>query len=342
MTTSAIGDRQMLPRQTNTMRYGDRAASGDTVPSCPRPQGWMGGMQMGFGVPVSGSWATPANIREISRRAEELGYTSLWSFQRTLFPVDNPIPDPYRSVHDPLAVSAYVAGVTERARIGIAIVNLPFYAPIVLAKSLTSIDVLSEGRLDAGLGLGWSEDEFTAANAPMARRGARAEEFIACLRAIWTQDPVDFRGEFYTVPPSYVDPKPVQRPHPPILLGGSAETALRRGGAHADGGISAGRFEAARVPPAVATIREAASAAGRDPDAVRIVIRAAVKVRDVDEELQFAGTLDKIRRDFADYADAGATELFVDLNFDDQIGNPDVDPAESMRRARTALEAFAP
>jgi probable F420-dependent oxidoreductase len=299
-------------------------------------------MQMGFGIPVSGSWATPDNIRDICRRAESLGYASLWSFQRTLFPGHDPIPAPYRSVHDPLAISAYVAGVTERARIGIAIVNLPFYAPIVLAKALTSIDVLSHGRLDAGLGLGWNPDEFAAAGTPIEHRGARAEEFIACLHAIWTEDPVEFAGELYRVPASYVDPKPVQQPHPPILLGGSAETALRRAGRLAAGWISASRFEAERVPGAVATLRESALAAGRDPDALRVVIRAAVRVRDVDEEQQFSGTVDKIRRDFAEYAAAGATELFVDLNFDEQIGNPAADPAESLRRAHAALEAFAP
>jgi probable F420-dependent oxidoreductase len=297
---------------------------------------------MGFGIPVSGSWASPANIREICRRAESLGYASLWSFQRTLFPGGEPIPMPYRSVHDPLAVSAYVAAVTERARIGIAIVNLPFYAPIVLAKNLTSIDVLSGGRLDAGLGLGWSPDEFTAAGVPIAQRGARAEEFIACLRAIWTEDPVEFAGEFYSVPNSYVDPKPVQQPYPPILLGGSADTALRRAGRLASGWISASRFPAAQLPDAVRTVRAAAKDAGRDPESARIAIRAAVRVRPQDEEQQFTGTFEKIRRDFADCAAGGATELFVDLNFDEQIGNPEADPAESMRRAHEALEAFAP
>lgn len=299
-------------------------------------------MEMGFGIPVSGSWATPDNIREICRRAEALGYESLWSFQRTLFPGGDPIPMPYRSVHDPLAISAYAAAVTERARIGIAIVNLPFYAPIVLAKNLTSIDVLSGGRLDAGLGLGWSPDEFAAAGVPIERRGARAEEFVACLRAIWTEDPVEFAGEFYTVPRSYVDPKPVQRPHPPILLGGSAEAALRRAGRLAEGWVSASRFPAAQLPDAVRTIRGSAQEAGRDAGGIRIVIRAAVRVRGQDEEQQFTGTVEKIRRDFADYAAGGATELFVDLNFDEQIGNPDVDPTATMRRAHEALEAFAP
>ena len=299
-------------------------------------------MQIGFGIPVSGSWATPGNIVEVARKAEALGYASLWSFQRTVFPLDNSIAAPYRSVHDPLAVSAYLAAVTEQIRIGIAIVNLPFYAPIVLAKTLTSIDLLSEGRLDAGLGLGWNPDEFAAAGVPMERRGARAEDFIACLRAIWTQDPVEHHGEFYDVPRGYVDPKPAQRPHPPILLGGSAEPALRRVGRMSEGWISASRFEAAKVPAAIETIREAAREAGRDPADLRVVIRGSVKVREADEETPLTGTVEKIKRDMAAYADAGATELFVDLNFDEQIGNPQADPAESMRRAHAALEAFAP
>ena len=288
-------------------------------------------MQIGFGIPVSGSWATPGNIVEVARKAEALGYASLWSFQRVL-----------TSAARVTAVSAYLAAVTEQIRIGIAIVNLPFYAPIVLAKTLTSIDLLSEGRLDAGLGLGWNPDEFAAAGVPMERRGARAEDFIACLRAIWTQDPVEHHGEFYDVPRGYVDPKPAQRPHPPILLGGSAEPALRRVGRMSEGWISASRFEAAKVPAAIETIREAAREAGRDPADLRVVIRGSVKVREADEETPLTGTVEKIKRDMAAYADAGATELFVDLNFDEQIGNPQADPAESMRRAHAALEAFAP
>jgi probable F420-dependent oxidoreductase len=300
-------------------------------------------MQIGFGIPVSGAWATPANIVEVSRKAESLGYSSLWSFQRTVFPADDSIAAPYRSVHDPLAISAYVAAVTERIRIGIAIVNLPFYAPIVLAKTLTSIDLLSGGRLDAGLGLGWNPDEFAAAGAPMQRRGARAEDFVACLRAIWSpEEIVEHHGEFYDVPRGKVDPKPAQKPHPPILLGGSAEPALQRVGRIADGWISASRFDAAKVSGAIETISTAATDAGRNPAGLRFIIRGSVKVRDNDDETPLTGTVDKIKRDMTAYAEAGATELFVDLNFDEQIGNPDVDPAESMRRAHAALEAFAP
>ena len=300
-------------------------------------------MQIGFGIPVSGSWATPSNIVEISQKAERLGYSSLWSFQRTVYPADNSIPAPYRSVHDPIAISGYVAAVTERIRIGIAIVNLPFYAPIMLAKMLTSIDLLSNGRLDAGLGLGWNPDEFAAAGVPMERRGARAEDFLACLRAAWSRDEiVEHHGDFYDLPRGKVDPKPAQQPHPPLLLGGSAEPALQRVGRLADGWISASRFEAAKVPSAIETIRTAARDAGRDPGELRVIIRGSVKVRDADADTPLTGTVEKITHDMAAYADAGATELFVDLNFDEQIGNPDADPAESMRRAHAALEAFAP
>jgi probable F420-dependent oxidoreductase len=299
-------------------------------------------MKLGFGIPVSGSWATPRNIVEVAQKAERLGYETLWSFQRTLYPADDSIPVPYRSVHDPIAVSGYLAAVTERIRIGIAIVNLPFYSPLVLAKMLTSIDVLSGGRLDAGLGLGWNPDEFAAAGVPIERRGARAEEFLAALTTIWTDDPVEHHGEFYDVPRGRVDPRPVQRPHPPILLGGGAPAALRRAGRLADGWISSSRFPIGQVPDAVATIRTAAEAAGRDFSAFRIVIRGSVRVRRDDEEQPLSGSIDKIKRDFGTYADAGASELFVDLNFDEEIGTPDADPAVSMRRAHEALEAFAP
>jgi len=299
-------------------------------------------MKLGFGIPVSGSWATPANIVEICRAAERLGYDSLWSFQRTIYPYDDSIPVPYRSVHDPIAISAYVAGVTERARIGIAIVNLPFYSPLVLAKMLTSIDLLSNGRLDAGLGLGWSAEEFTAAGVSMERRGARAEEFIDALRTIWTTDPVEHKGEFYEIPRGRVDPRPVQQPHPPILLGGAADPALKRAGRIADGWISASRFPAEQLPHAVDVISQSATAAGRDVSSFRVIIRAVVRVRAQDEERQFSGTVEKIRRDFDSYAANGATELFIDLNFDEEIGSPDVDPAQSMRRAHEALETFAP
>ena len=301
-------------------------------------------MLLGFAVPVSGSWATPDNCLHIARRAEALGYSSLWTFQRLLSPLDGDTPvlaPQYRSVLDPLAVLAFVAGQTSTVRLGVAVVNMPYYSPVLLAKQLTTIDVLSAGRLDVGLGLGWLPPEMEAAGADPARRGARGEDFLRCLRTIWTDEVVEYEGEFYRVPRSRVEPKPVQRPHPPVLLGGGADAALRRTGRVADGWISSSRADLTRVDQTIDVIRQAAAACGRDPDRLRFVCRGVVKVRTT-ERAPLVGSLDDVRSDLAALADRGVTETFVDLNFDPEIGSPEADPAASMRRAEEVLEALAP
>lgn len=301
-------------------------------------------MQIGFGVPVSGSWATPATCTELAVKAERLGYASLWTFQRLLSPLDGDVPQlppQYRSVHDPLTTVAYVAAKTSTIRLGVAVVNMPFYAPILLAKMLTTLDHLSDGRIDAGLGVGWSPDEFAAVGVPVEQRGARAEDHLACLRAIWTDDVVDHTGAFYRVPRSRVDPKPIQQPHPPILLGGMAPAALRRAGRSANGWISSSQADLAHIDDSIHVVQEAARAAGRDVGALRFVCRGVVKVRE-DERGPLTGSFDDIRADLADLATKGVTEVFVDLNFDPEIGSPDADPAVSVRRAHEVLEALAP
>ncbi|MFN2503339.1 MAG: TIGR03619 family F420-dependent LLM class oxidoreductase [Acidimicrobiales bacterium] len=301
-------------------------------------------MRLGFAAPVSGSWASPANCVEIASKAEELGYTSLWTFQRLLSPLegDSPVlPPPYHSVYDPLATLAYLAGQTTSVRLGVAIANMPYYSPLVLAKLLTTIDHLSGGRLDAGLGLGWSPPEFAAVGVPTARRGARAEDYIRCLKAIWTDEIVEYDGDFYRVPRSRVDPKPVQKPHPPLLLGGTAEVALRRVGRVAAGWISSSRADLSTIDESVAVIRTEAVRAGRDPDDLRFICRGVVKVR-TGERGPLVGSLKEIGADLGDLAAKGITETFIDLNFDPEIGSPDADPAVSIRRAHEVLEALAP
>lgn len=301
-------------------------------------------MELGFAVPVSGSWATPAAITDIARRAEALGYRSLWTFQRLLAPLDGDEPrlDPqYRSVQDPLAVLAYLSAVTRTARLGVAVVNAPYVAPVVLAKTLTTIDQLSEGRLDVGIGAGWLREEFEAVGAPYERRGARVEEYVAVLQALWTGDVVEHHGAFYRVPRSRVDPKPVQKPHPPVLLGATAETALRRAGRIAAGWISSSRADPNTIGRSIDVVRAAAVDAGRDPDTLRFVCRAVVQVRD-DARAPLVGSLSEIGDDLGRLEAAGVTEAFIDLNFDPRIGSPDADPTVSLRRAHQVLEALAP
>ena len=304
----------------------------------------MPAVLLGFALPVSGSWATPANCARIGRRAEELGYASLWTFQRLLSPLEDGTPllaPQYRSVQDPLATLAYLAGKTTTVRLGVAVVNMPYYAPIVLAKLLTTTDHLSDGRLDVGLGIGWLPQELKAVGVGSARRGARADDYLRCLRAIWTDEIVDYDGEFYRVPRARVEPKPVQRPHPPLLLGGGAEAALRRAGRTAAGWISSSQADLSRIDQSIEVVRTAAVDAGRDPRQLRFVCRGVVKIR-TEGRAPLVGSFDEVRADLADLAAKGVTETFVDLNFDPQIGSPDADPEASMRRGEEVLEELAP
>ncbi|TNY37487.1 TIGR03619 family F420-dependent LLM class oxidoreductase [Thermomonospora catenispora] len=300
-------------------------------------------MRIGFAVPMSGSWATPRNQERIARRAEELGYHSVWTLQRLLNPAGED-PGPYRAVPDPLITLAYLAGRTSRIRLGVAVVNMPFYSPPLLAKAAATLDRVSGGRLDLGLGLGWMPEEFAATGAAMRRRGERAEEFLAVLRALWSEESVAFDGEFHRIPPVRMEPKPVQRPGPPVLLGGTAAPALRRAGRLADGWISSSRADLDTLADQIGIVRAAAEEAGRDPDALRFVCRGAVRVRpagDADRR-RLTGSLDEIADDIAWLAAQGVTELFVDLNFDPEITGAGADPAASMERAEQVLEALRP
>ncbi|TCO58073.1 TIGR03619 family F420-dependent LLM class oxidoreductase [Actinocrispum wychmicini] len=297
-------------------------------------------MEIGFGAPVSGAWATPANLAAFATSAESLGYSSLWTFHRLLTP-EAPLMDPvYRSVLDPLMALSYMAARTERIRLGVALVNLPFVSPTYLAKQAASLDVLSAGRLDLGLGAGWQQEEFAATGATMARRGARTTEYVSVLRTLWADDVSSFDGEFYTVPRSRMNPKPVQRPGPPVLLGGVVPAALARAGRIADGWMSRSATNLDAIADQIAVVRAAATAAGKDPARVRIVCRGVVRPGERGPRL--SGSIAQIKADAEWLASQGVTELFYDLNWDPRIGDPDVSPKAATERAQELLEALKP
>lgn len=294
---------------------------------------------LGFGLPVAGAWASPDTMRRVARRAEELGYASLWTFQRVLY-VDGELDPLHRSVHDSVVALSYVAGHTDRIGLGTATLCAPFTAPALLAKTMASLDVLSGGRLTVGLGMGWLPQEYAAAGVPFARRGARMEEYLRCLTALWTQDPVEFAGEFYTVPRSHLRPSPVQQPHPPVLLGGTAAPALRRAGRLAQGWIGSSRHDPARIGAYVETVREGARAAGRDPQALRILIRGVVDLVEHDpgdRRAPLHGTREQVLDDLRALRAHGATEVFFDLNL-----SPRADAPDALAYAERVLDAFAP
>jgi len=293
-------------------------------------------MRIGIGAPVSGAWASPENLARFATRAEELRYDSLWTFQRLLVGVADGLDAVYQSVLDPLLSLTFAAAHTSRIRLGVALVNLPFVSPTYLAKQAATLDVLSGGRLDLGLGTGWSATEFAAVGAEKARRGARAEEYVRVLHTLWRDDPSSFDGEFYTVPPSRMAPRPVQPGGPPILLGGSVRPALERAGRLAAGWISRSATDLSKIGADIAVVRAAAP----DPDSVRVVVRGVVRVGARAGRL--TGTYDEIRADAAWLGEQGVTELYYDLNWDDRIGNPDVPPTDATARAAEIIEALAP
>lgn len=198
----------------------------------------------------------------------------------------------------------------------------------MLAKQLTTLDVLSGGRLDVGLGIGWSQDEYEAVGVPFQHRGRRADEFLRCLDAIWSHDVTEFHGEFYHVPRSRVEePKPVQKPRPPITIGGYGRTVVKRAVELADG-FNGGNVPMASVAPLVKDVKDAAAALGKDPAKLHIVCRGTYRVHETPQgkdRRPLWGTLDEIREDIGRYAEAGLTELFLEGNF--TPGGPSLEQA---------------
>jgi probable F420-dependent oxidoreductase len=300
-------------------------------------------VRIGFGAPVSGAWATPRNLAEFGASAQQLGYDSLWTFQRLLVPAGSDMDPVYRSVLDPMVTLGYLAAVTSGIRLSVAVINLPFVSPAYLAKQAATLDVLSGGRLDLGLGLGWMPEEFTASGASTARRGARAEEYLAALRALWSGRPFD--GEFYQIPAGRQDPQPVQRPGPQVLLGGLSQPAIERAARLADGWVTSSRADLKAIGPAVSLIQDAAAAAGRDP--VRIICRGVVRLGEPaygpdGQRLLLSGDHDQIRADTLWLGEQGVTEVFYDLNWDPAIGNPEADPQAAADRAGEIMTVLAP
>ena len=305
-------------------------------------------MRIGFGAPVSGAWATPDNLGRFAALAETTGYGSLWTFQRLLVPEGAAMDPVYHSVLDPMVALGYAAARTERIRLGVAVVNMPYLSPAYLAKQAASVDVLSAGRLDLGLGLGWMPEEFALTGGAMSGRGARTAEYLDVLRRLWAGRVAEFHGEHYTIPAGWVAPMPVQRPGPPVLLGGVAPRALRRAGQLADGWVTSSRADLTRIGEGVALVKEAAEQAGRDPAAIRVVCRGVVRwgapvtVPEGGGRLPLSGSFDDIRADTQQLAERGVTEIFYDLNWDPLVGAPDADPAGAAARAEEILEGLAP
>lgn len=194
-------------------------------------------MDVGLSLPQEGDRLPAEVVTDFARAAERAGFASLWVADRLLVPVESrslyagvgaEIPAGMRSFAAPLEVLAVAAMATSTVRLGTSVLTTGTHEPVELAKRLATLDQLSGGRVVVGLGLGWSEDEYEAAGVDFATRGGRADEFIEVLLACWGPDPVSYRGEHFTVPASWIGPKPLQSPHPPLLMGMWSPAGVRR------------------------------------------------------------------------------------------------------------------
>jgi len=284
-------------------------------------------MKTGFALPNIGPLATVDAVIQVAQRAESLAYDSLWTIERLFWPLkpqtpypvtpDGLLPEPYKYILDPLDTLTFAAAHTKTVRLGTSVLDIPYYNPVVLGRRLTTIDYLSNGRLSVGFGLGWSKDEMDATGANMKQRGAMADEFLQALKAIWTTNPVEFHGKFYQIPKSYIDRKPVQKPHPPIYLAAFAPAAMSRLAREANG------WNPVAIPvdgmaQMFAGVQQMARAAERDPSSLVMIVRANLEITDKplgDPRMIFSGTMEQIQEDIAGCKRIGVHELFFDPTF---------------------------
>ena len=232
------------------------------------------GLAFASSVGVDGSAAL-----EICRRAEALGFESVWGGEHVVLPdaiaskypytEDGKIPaEPDTPIPDPLIWLAYVAAAAPTLRLGTCILIVPQRNPLVLAKELATLDLLSGGRVELGLGVGWLKEEFDALGVAWERRGARNDEYVAAMRALWAGPHAEFHGEFVDFEPATCSPRPVNGSIP-ILVGGDTDQAIRRAVRIADGYFP-GEGDHERLKQLIGRLRKASEEAGRDPDSIEI------------------------------------------------------------------------
>ena len=307
-------------------------------------------MRYGFYLPTRGRTATPADLETLVRRGEALGFASVMIADHIVFPsvVTSKYPYTVSGVFpgqgdalEQLALMAFIAGKTERLRLVTSVMILPYRNPVATAKTLATIDVLSRGRVTVGVGVGWLREEFEALGAAdFNRRGAVSDEYLRIFKVLWTESPVSFAGEFYRFEDVRCLPEPVQKPHPPIWIGGHSKAALRRVARLGDGWHPVGANPAVPLTPAdlrrdLDELYRLTEAEGRDPSALTISYKAPLydvsrPVAAGADRRPFSGSPDQIAEDIATYERLGVSELIFDFR------------SEALAESLERMERFAP
>ena len=315
-------------------------------------------MQFGFNPPVSGPLSTPNNLARITVEGEAIGYDYATISDHVVIPRDIEAKYPYSDTgefpgrsrgdrHEQLATAAFIAGKTSRLRLVTSVTVVPHRPAVLLAKMLATIDVLSKGRLTFGIGAGWMKEEFEALGLPpFPERGAVTDEYLDACRELWTKDDPRFDGRYVKFANMLFEPKPVQKPHPPIWVGGESPPSMRRAARFGDAWYPIGSNQKApldslpRYRAGIARMRQLVAEAGRDPADLKLAYRIkaygdAVKPQASDGERRlFSGAERAIVDDFKALRDLGVS--IVDIDFERHQAS---DSMAEMRRFKDQILA---
>ena len=302
----------------------------------------------GTSMPSRGDMASPENLRTLAQRAESLGFDSVWVSDHIILPrkVDSFYPyaadgvatfQPDEDYYEPLAALNFLAGCTQKIRLGTHVLILPYRNPVVTAKMLSTLDVLSGGRVILGAGVGWMEEEFQALGLDTyAQRGAVTDEYIQLFKELWTKDEPEFQGEHYQLSGMGFMPKPVQKPHPPIWIGGHTNPAIRRAAEYGDGWMPIGLRPPAILEPEelaekIARLRRLTVRAGRPEDAVSLCFSTGVTFDDSPGATRrmMSGRAEQIATDLRQYQDLGVRNFILGF------------PGDSVAALDEAMEQFS-
>ena len=292
-------------------------------------------MKYGFTIPASGPLATPEAMVAAAKRGEDLRYDCVTVSDHIVEPrnVDSSHPYSQRRVQadgaclEQLTVLSFLAGQTNRLRLVTSVMILPHRNPIIAAKTLATLDVLSQGRLTVGVGVGWMREEFeTLGHSYFEERGAVTNEFIQALKELWTSDNPSFEGRYCRFSDIGFLPQPVQKPHPPIWVGGESRAAIRRAARLGDAWhpvssrINPGSGNPERLVAGIRSLRLQAEAVGRDPAEIDVIYRVhgyglgnGAAVSSAGERHPFSGSADQVASDIRQYEALGIGQLVVDF-----------------------------
>lgn len=277
-------------------------------------------MRFGFHAINLGPLATPDSVRQVLAACERHQIDSIWTGDHIInanridstYPYSPtgkfPLP-PKEPILEPLAFMGYAAGQTSTVQIGVSVLIVPYRNPVVTARALGTLDYLSSGRIIVGVGSGWMKEEFDALGVPFAKRGAQTDEFIRIFKAIWTNPEPQFAGQYHQFSGITAYPQPVQRPHPPIWVGGNSKRAMRRA-LELGEGWQPGWSKPDQFAQEMQDFRRLADRIGRDPQSVEISLLRPMQIIDrADAHRPLIGTPEQIAEDIREYRKLGVSHL---------------------------------